>query len=107
MIVLASTSKYRRALLDTIGLSYVAKSPHFEEVPVAGLSAEETALSFARQKAESLAEEHPGALIIGADQTAEIDGRILGKPGVQGTRGGATRASRGPHAPPQYGGRTL
>lgn len=80
-IVLASTSKYRRALLDTIGLEYSARSPHFDELPVPGLNARETALLFAKKKAESLAAELPDALIIGADQTVEIDGRILGKPG--------------------------
>lgn len=80
-IVLASTSKYRRALLDSLGLDYVAKSPRFEETPVPGLDAEATAIRFAIKKAESLRTEHPDALILGADQTIGLEGRILGKPG--------------------------
>jgi septum formation protein len=82
MIVLASTSRYRRALLDALGLEYLAKSPRFEELARSELTAAETAVAFARGKAESLRSDHPDAWIIGADQTAELDGQILGKPGT-------------------------
>jgi septum formation protein len=80
-IVLASTSRYRRALLDSLGLEYVATSPRFEELPDSQLNAAQIAVAFARGKAESLLADHPNALIIGADQTAELNGKILGKPG--------------------------
>lgn len=84
MIVLASTSKYRRALLDAAGVSYEAASPPFVEDHARALPPEELVVAFARGKAESLA--RPGAIVIGADQIPELEGRILTKPG---TRDGA------------------
>lgn len=79
-IVLASTSRYRRALLDPLGVSYVAASPHFVEDHALRLSPSSMVEAFARGKAESLAEDHPNALIIGSDQIPELDGRVLTKP---------------------------
>src|SRR5262249_23979702 len=81
-IILASTSRYRRALLDALGLDYSALSPRFEEDHSLVLSPEALVIHFARRKAESLVADHPDAFIIGADQTAEIDGKILTKPGT-------------------------
>lgn len=81
-IVLASTSRYRRALLDNLGLTYVASKPRFDEVAIPGMSAAETAVAFAVGKAQSLKDDHPDALILGADQTVDLDGAILGKPGT-------------------------
>jgi septum formation protein len=78
-IVLASTSKYRRALLDAAGVKYEALSPPFVEDHARSLTPEEMVVAFARGKAESLAA--PGALVIGADQIPELEGRILTKPG--------------------------
>ena len=78
-IVLASTSKYRRALLDAAGIRYEAASPPFVEDHARALSPEQMVVAFARGKAESLA--RPGSLIIGADQIPELEGRILTKPG--------------------------
>jgi septum formation protein len=81
-VILASTSKYRRALLDSLGLSYVAKKPSFDENAIPGKSAAETAVLFAIGKAQSLVAEYPDALIIGADQTVGLGEQILGKPGT-------------------------
>jgi septum formation protein len=78
-LILASTSKYRRALLDAAGIEYEAASPPFEEDHRQKLSPEEMVVAFARGKAESLAS--PDALVIGADQIPELDGQILTKPG--------------------------
>jgi septum formation protein len=82
-IVLASTSKYRRALLDSIGLRYRAASPAFEEDHSIALAPEEMVVHFARAKAESLAPTFPDAAIIGCDQLAALDGRVLTKPGTE------------------------
>lgn len=80
-LVLASTSRYRRALMDATGLPYAAAAPDFYEDHALPLDPEAMVLEFARGKAESLGTAHPEALIIGSDQGAEIDGRLLGKPG--------------------------
>jgi septum formation protein len=85
-LVLASTSKYRRALLDAAGVPHVAVAPSFVEEldgALARLAPDALAVAFARGKAECLAGAHPDALIIGADQVPAIDARVLGKPGTR------------------------
>ncbi|HEX5477908.1 MAG TPA: Maf family nucleotide pyrophosphatase [Burkholderiales bacterium] len=79
-LVLASTSPYRRALLDRLGLAFETAAPHFEESALPGESAAATALRLSVGKAQSLARDFPGALIIGADQVASSEGARLGKP---------------------------
>lgn len=78
-LLLASTSRYRRALLDAAGIVHEAASPPFDEDHTRELSPEDMVVAFARGKAESLA--RPDALVIGGDQIPAIDGRILTKPG--------------------------
>ncbi len=80
-LVLASTSRYRRELLQRLGLPFEAASPHFDETPVPGEGTAATALRLSKGKAESLVRTFPDALIIGADQVASSEGRRLGKPG--------------------------
>ncbi len=80
-LVLASTSRYRRALLARLGVPFVAVAPDADETPLAGETARETAVRLSEAKARSVAAAHPGALIIGSDQVAECDGRPVGKPG--------------------------
>ncbi|MDC0748062.1 Maf family protein [Polyangium mundeleinium] len=77
-LILASTSRFRRALLDRLGLPYEARAPHFEEIPPEGMAPRDVARAFAEGKAKSL-EATPGAWVIGADQVPEFDGRILRK----------------------------
>lgn len=79
-IVLASTSPYRRAILDQVGVPYLAASPEYEEDHSLDLAVDDMVTRFAIGKAESLAHAHPDSLIIGADQLAVIDGGILTKP---------------------------
>jgi septum formation protein len=79
-IVLASTSPYRRALLDRIGLPHLAVAPRFDETTEEGSDPRETAIRFAESKARSVEEDHAGALIIGSDQTLSIDGELARKP---------------------------
>lgn len=81
-LVLASTSAARRALLDRLHLPYEAVAPACDERAILGSSPEETARLRALAKAESVARERAGALVIGSDQVVELDGELLGKPGT-------------------------
>jgi len=85
-VVLASTSRYRRALIARLGLDVTCVAPDCDEdalkrslthLPVAA-----RAMSLARAKAESVGAAHPDAVVIGSDQIAEIDGDALDKPGT-------------------------
>jgi len=80
-LVLASTSPARRALLDALGVSYTAEAPGVEEEVPAGTPVEAAVRMLALRKARAVATRHPDALVLGADQLAEVDGRVLGKPG--------------------------
>lgn len=79
-LVLASTSPYRRELLFRLGLPFETAAPEVDETPRAGELPAATARRLAREKAAAVAGDFPDALIIGADQVAEIDGEALGKP---------------------------
>lgn len=80
-LILASSSAYRRELLSRLGLPFEAIAPNIVETPLPGEAPEETALRLAREKAAAVAEKHPGALVIGSDQVATLDGEQIGKPG--------------------------
>lgn len=79
-LVLGSGSVFRRAQLERLGIAFQMASPDFDETPLAGEGARETALRLAEGKARSLAGRFPAALVIGADQVAWCGGRQLGKP---------------------------
>ena len=79
-IILASTSVFRQQQLRTLGIPFTAAKPMFDETPLAGESAADTALRLAEGKARSLSEIYPQHWIIGADQVAWCNGRQLGKP---------------------------
>ena len=83
LIVLASSSKYRRKLLRDVGIKAKCISPDCDEshVSESELSPVEVAEERALLKARSVAEKYPNDIIIGSDQLAHIDGAILGKPG--------------------------
>ena len=80
-LILASSSPYRRALLERLRLPFECAAPHTNEEALPGEQPSELARRLAEQKARALANEHPRALIIGSDQVAECNGRTLGKPG--------------------------
>ncbi|NNM81639.1 MAG: septum formation inhibitor Maf [Burkholderiales bacterium] len=79
-LILASSSIYRRELLSRLHLPFEVVSPDVDETPLAGESPEETSLRLAIKKAQKVAENHPGSLVIGSDQVAVLDGVQLGKP---------------------------
>lgn len=80
-LVLASTSPFRQSLLARLGLPFDTASPDVDESALEGESPEALVQRLASLKARSVAATRPDALIIGSDQVACIDGRILGKPG--------------------------
>lgn len=79
-MILASTSPFRAKLLTDAGIDFQPISSGADEVADPSLSPSELALSFARQKAEALWNQYPDQLVLGCDQTLEIDGRLLRKP---------------------------
>ena len=81
-LILASTSKYRRELLERLQLPFQTARPDVDESPLPGETAEAIAIRLSEAKAKAVAVQHPEALIIGSDQVATVDGRILGKPGT-------------------------
>lgn len=80
LLVLASTSIYRRELLQRLQIPFNTIAPNVDETPLPDESARATSLRLAQQKAFKVAIDYPDALIIGSDQVALLDGRQLGKP---------------------------
>ncbi len=82
-LILASTSKYRRALLGRLRVPFEAIAPGVEETPLPEETPEALVRRLSAVKARAVFERHPGAVVIGSDQVAELDGEVLGKPGTQ------------------------
>lgn len=80
-LVLASTSSYRRKLLQRLSLPFSSVAPRAVETPLFGESPEALVRRLAKAKALSVAADFPDAIIIGSDQVAVLDGQIIGKPG--------------------------
>lgn len=80
-IILASSSPYRRQLLDKLRLDYRCHKPEVDETAQPGETAPDLALRLASAKAHKVAPHHPQALIIGSDQVADLNGHRLAKPG--------------------------
>jgi septum formation protein len=85
MLVLASTSLYRRQLLERLRLPFETFAPSVEEAPLTAEPPYATALRLAQAKARAAASSYPSALIIGSDQVADLDGMRLDKPGNRAT----------------------
>lgn len=79
-ILLASTSPFRKALLDKLGLPFITAAPEVDETPQPGETAEALVLRLAVAKAQALAQAYPDHWIIGSDQVCVLDGVITGKP---------------------------
>lgn len=80
-LLLASTSPYRRALLERLALPFHAERPQVDETPRPGEAPRALAQRLALAKAQAVAASHPGHWVIGSDQVADLQGRPLGKPG--------------------------
>ncbi len=79
-LVLASTSIYRRELLERLQIPFQTAAPDVDETPLSGESAKQTSWRLSREKAQAVAIRYPDALIIGSDQVALLDGQQMGKP---------------------------
>ncbi|MGH8275774.1 MAG: Maf family protein, partial [Steroidobacteraceae bacterium] len=81
LLLLASTSPYRRVLLARLGLDFEVAPPGVAEEHLRGESPADRALRLATAKARAVEARHPGALVIGADQVAAAGDETLDKPG--------------------------
>jgi septum formation protein len=83
-LILASTSPYRRQLLERLGVAFTAEAPDVDESAVKREIKEPAAIvrKLALAKAESVAKKHKGATVIGCDQVAILDSALLDKPGT-------------------------
>lgn len=79
-LILASSSPFRRELLERLRLPFSVEVPDIDETPLAGELPQHTALRLAQAKAHKVAQAHPQALVIGCDQVATLDDQQLGKP---------------------------
>lgn len=81
-LVLASSSPYRRELLERLRIPFISDSPDVDESPNPGETPENLAIRLAILKARTVAARHPGRIVIGADQAASLMDKPLGKPGT-------------------------
>ena len=82
LLVLGSSSPYRRELLSRLKLDFEVVVPDVDETPRAGESPRDLALRLALAKAHAVADRKPDAVVIGSDQVADLDGEPIGKPGT-------------------------
>jgi septum formation protein len=94
-LILASTSRYRRSLLERLQLPFTVQAPGVDETPLAGEAPAELASRLALAKAAAVADAAPHAVVIGCDQVADLAGQALGKPGNYENAVSQLRAMRG------------
>ena len=82
-LILASTSRYRRELLERLRLPFHIARPDVDEAPLPGEAPPALAQRLAWAKAKAVTDQHPDAWIIGSDQVAALDMQPLGKPGTR------------------------
>ena len=80
-LILASSSPYRKALLERLNLTFDCHSPAIDETRLDNETATDYVRRLALEKAQAVSNRFPGAIVIGSDQCARIGERILGKPG--------------------------
>ena len=83
-LILASTSRYRKTLLERLRLPFEVVAPDVDEAARAGETPADLASRLAVEKANAVAARFPHAVVIGSDQVAELDGVAIGKPGAHG-----------------------
>lgn len=95
LLILGSTSRYRRDLLQRLHLPFDVQAPEVDETARPGELPADTARRLALAKAQAVAQLHPQAVVIGSDQVAELDGGAIGKPGDHTRATAQLRAMRG------------
>jgi septum formation protein len=94
-LILGSTSRYRRELLERLRVPFTCVSPEVDETPRPGESPQDLACRLALAKAQAVAALHPHAVVIGSDQVADLHGQPLGKPGTHERAVAQLQAMRG------------
>lgn len=94
-LILASTSRYRRELLQRLRLGFSVVAPDVDETPAPSESPAALAQRLATAKARAVALRHPDAVVIGSDQVADLDGMAIGKPGDHARATEQLRTMRG------------
>ena len=94
-LILGSTSRYRRELLERLRLPFEVLAPDVDETPLAGEAPAALAQRLALAKAQAVSAKHPDAVVIGSDQVADLDGQPIGKPGTHERAVEQLRAMRG------------
>jgi septum formation protein len=95
MLILGSTSRYRRDLLSRLHVPFEVHAPEVDETPMTGESPRALAERLALAKAHAVAARFPEAIVIGSDQVADLDGEPLGKPGDHAGATAQLRRMRG------------
>ena len=80
-LILASSSKYRKLLLQRFGLPFDCYSPEIDETERADESPSDLVSRLALKKAQAISESYPQSVVIGSDQLAVFDRKVIGKPG--------------------------
>ncbi|MBV8380089.1 MAG: septum formation inhibitor Maf [Paucibacter sp.] len=94
-LILGSTSRYRRELLERLRLPFEVHKPEVDEMPEPGEAPRALAQRLALAKARAVAERFPQAVVIGSDQVADLAGTPIGKPGTHERAVEQLRAMRG------------
>jgi septum formation protein len=94
-VVLGSTSRYRRELMERLRVPFTVAAPDVDETPLTGEAPKALALRLALAKARAVARLHPEAVVIGSDQVADLAGQPLGKPGEHDRAVAQLRQMRG------------
>jgi septum formation protein len=81
-LILGSTSRYRRELMERLRIPFTAAAPDVDETPAVGETPQALACRLALAKARAVASQFPHAVVIGSDQVADLNGLSLGKPGT-------------------------
>jgi len=82
-LILASSSRYRRRLLERLGHPFSWLPPDVDEQRHEGEAPANMAMRLAREKAESVSARSPGSVVVGSDQVASLENTVLGKPGTE------------------------
>jgi septum formation protein len=94
-LILGSTSRYRRELMERLNIAFKVAAPDVDETSLPGESPKTLAERLALAKALAVAEQFPQAVVIGSDQVAELNGQSLGKPGTHDKATSQLRLMRG------------
>ena len=79
-LILASGSPRRSEILSAVGWEFTKQVPDIDETEIRGETPDDYVLRLAKKKAEIIADKHAGSIVLGADTTVVIDGKIIGKP---------------------------